>query len=261
MSIKIMSRVWEKSQLKGSELLLLLAIADNARDDGHAWPGLTTLAEKTRLSRQTVSKKLGALVESSELYIHAMKGYVHHYVVLIDMDPADQAEVIAKIEEKRGQKSEYETGGGKHGVTVGEPVNTGRRPWETRGDDPHQHGATRSVNNRQQSSTVGAGAPEQSKSDLHQVLTGLIARRGFDLTGELARAAYRRAGKISKAVRELDADVDPDKLERFFDWYAREYEGINPPRDADKFLEHYALFVQSDARITSMVRRREDVVT
>lgn len=149
-----MSRVWDSSKLKGSELLLLLAIADNARDDGHAWPGLSLLAAKTRLSRPTVSKKLSALVESGELYIHAMKGYVHHYVVLVEMAPEDQAEIIAKIEEKRGQKSEYKPGGRKHGVT-GEPVNTGLRGSQTRGYGGGKHGATRSVTNHQESSSSG----------------------------------------------------------------------------------------------------------
>jgi len=40
MSIKVMSYVWEASKAKGSELLLLLAIADHAADDGYCWPGI-----------------------------------------------------------------------------------------------------------------------------------------------------------------------------------------------------------------------------
>jgi len=149
MSIKVMTRVWEESKHKGSELLLLLAIADNARDDGHAWPGLSVLSGKTRLSRQTLSKKLENLVESGELYIHAQKGFVHHYAVLVGLSPEEKAAVIDKIEKRRGAPTEYKTGGSKDGVTV-EPVNTGRRPWETRGDDSGKDGATRTVINRKE---------------------------------------------------------------------------------------------------------------
>lgn len=54
MSIKIMSWLWENSPHKGSELLLLLAIADSANDDGVAWPGLAKLSKKTRLGRRYV---------------------------------------------------------------------------------------------------------------------------------------------------------------------------------------------------------------
>jgi hypothetical protein len=54
MSISIMTLVWSESQHKGSELLLLLAIADNANDQGIAYPSLRTLAKKTRMSRRNV---------------------------------------------------------------------------------------------------------------------------------------------------------------------------------------------------------------
>ena len=50
MSMRMMTQVWERSQHKGSELLLMLAIADNANDQGVAYPSKKTLAKKTRLS-------------------------------------------------------------------------------------------------------------------------------------------------------------------------------------------------------------------
>lgn len=54
MSIKIMSKVWELSELSGGDLLVLLAIADFANDKGIAWPSVETLSKKARLSeRQT----------------------------------------------------------------------------------------------------------------------------------------------------------------------------------------------------------------
>ena len=67
MSIKIMSKVWEHSAMKGSALLLLLAIADFADDDGAAFPGTETLAAKIRMSERQVIRLRQILYESGEL--------------------------------------------------------------------------------------------------------------------------------------------------------------------------------------------------
>ena len=40
MSIRVMTQVWDTSEQKGSALLLLLALADHAADDGFCWPGI-----------------------------------------------------------------------------------------------------------------------------------------------------------------------------------------------------------------------------
>jgi hypothetical protein len=69
MSIKVMSLVWEKSQAKGKELLLMLAIADFADDWGEAFPGITRLAKKCRVSPMTVRRAMDKCVERGELYV------------------------------------------------------------------------------------------------------------------------------------------------------------------------------------------------
>ena len=45
MSVRYMSMVWEYSQHKGVQLLLLLAIADHCNDDGLAYPSIGRLAK------------------------------------------------------------------------------------------------------------------------------------------------------------------------------------------------------------------------
>jgi hypothetical protein len=67
MSIRMMTLVWDQSQHKGSELLLMLAIADNANDQGVAYPSIRTLAKKTRLHPHHVKKLLRVLEASGEL--------------------------------------------------------------------------------------------------------------------------------------------------------------------------------------------------
>ena len=59
MSIKIMSMVFEKYHAGGGEMLLALAIADHAHDDGtHIFPSVKNLALKTRQSERTVQYQL-----------------------------------------------------------------------------------------------------------------------------------------------------------------------------------------------------------
>jgi hypothetical protein len=64
MSIKVMDWVWDHAEASGTELLLLLAIADNANDQGEAWPGVPTLTQKIRVTTdrdtQIVLRKLEA---------------------------------------------------------------------------------------------------------------------------------------------------------------------------------------------------------
>jgi hypothetical protein len=75
MSIAIMTQVWQHSQHKGSELLLLLAIADNANDQGLAYPSIRTLAKKTRLKERTVQYLLRNKLEpSGELHVSTGTG-------------------------------------------------------------------------------------------------------------------------------------------------------------------------------------------
>lgn len=69
MSIKVMSRVWDSSQHKGTKLLLLLAIADYTNDEGYAWPSIPTLAKKLRMSERYVQVAIRQLIKSKELKI------------------------------------------------------------------------------------------------------------------------------------------------------------------------------------------------
>ena len=74
MSVLSMARVWESSQHAGSELLMLLAIADFSDDDGNAYPAVATLAAKCRMKPRNCQYILRALEESGELSIRTNKG-------------------------------------------------------------------------------------------------------------------------------------------------------------------------------------------
>jgi hypothetical protein len=69
MSVRAMNRVWEASRQSGGALLVLLAIADFADDDGVAYPSIGTLARKARLSPRQVQRVIADLVAASELIV------------------------------------------------------------------------------------------------------------------------------------------------------------------------------------------------
>ncbi|MGQ9890100.1 MAG: helix-turn-helix domain-containing protein [Aggregatilineales bacterium] len=68
MSIHVMNVVWRRSKHKGSTLLVLLAMADYASDDGTGiWPSYQTLAQKARLSRRQAINVVRSLIESGAI--------------------------------------------------------------------------------------------------------------------------------------------------------------------------------------------------
>jgi uncharacterized phage protein (TIGR02220 family) len=74
MSISVMTTVWEASKLGGTELLLLLGIADFANQDGVAYPSVATLAKKIRMSERNTHYLLKKLVDSGELEVKRNAG-------------------------------------------------------------------------------------------------------------------------------------------------------------------------------------------
>ena len=64
MSVHVTGPTWRHSKAKGSDLLVQLALADQANDDGWCWPGQGTISQRTRLSRATVQRALCRLAGS-----------------------------------------------------------------------------------------------------------------------------------------------------------------------------------------------------
>lgn len=70
MSIKAMVEVWEHSQHRSSRLVVLLALADWANDDGWCWYSIESIARKARLGTRQVVNALRAVQESGELEVY-----------------------------------------------------------------------------------------------------------------------------------------------------------------------------------------------
>jgi hypothetical protein len=68
MSAKVVGHVFDNSRHAGGELLVLLAIADHAHEDGTgAFPALATLARKTKLGESTIRRHIQTLQATGEL--------------------------------------------------------------------------------------------------------------------------------------------------------------------------------------------------
>ena len=62
MSVRVMSMVWERYPDGGGDMLLALALADHASDDGtRVFPSVASLAKKTRQSVRTVGYQLAKM--------------------------------------------------------------------------------------------------------------------------------------------------------------------------------------------------------
>jgi hypothetical protein len=74
-SIEIQTEVWRYSKSKGSQRLLLIAIADNCNTESRtAWPTTAYLAGKTLLTQRSIHRLVAELEELGELEIARNRG-------------------------------------------------------------------------------------------------------------------------------------------------------------------------------------------
>lgn len=70
-----MSAVWKHTDLRGTELLILLGLADHANDDGYCWPSYAKIAAKARTSTRWAMRCVKKL-ESQGYLIREHRGNV-----------------------------------------------------------------------------------------------------------------------------------------------------------------------------------------
>jgi len=69
-----MAAIWQAGPADQSERFVLLALADNANDDGECWPSVATIARKTCMAERSVRRVFKRLCESGWLAIEAGGG-------------------------------------------------------------------------------------------------------------------------------------------------------------------------------------------
>lgn len=99
MSVKIMSMVFDRYPEGGGEMLLALALADHANDQGESIrPSIASLAEKTRQSERSVQYQLRRMEESGWLILvnHGNGGRNHRREYQISPDWIKGAEIAPR---------------------------------------------------------------------------------------------------------------------------------------------------------------------
>lgn len=75
MSIRVMQWVWDHSEAKHTDRLVLLAIADCASDDGtKAWPSVATMAQKCRISIRATQTAVRHLIRGGLIAVEDQTG-------------------------------------------------------------------------------------------------------------------------------------------------------------------------------------------
>jgi hypothetical protein len=79
--------------LPDSQMLIMLALADWANDDGVAWPSIAKLAAKTRKSERTVQNAIKAMCDDGHMHREEIPGVGVRYYLhpRNDCTPAESA--------------------------------------------------------------------------------------------------------------------------------------------------------------------------
>lgn len=71
MSVHVSSWVWDHAECEGNELLIMLALADYANDEGVCWPGMATLSRRCRCHVSTIQRNIAKAVERGDMELTA----------------------------------------------------------------------------------------------------------------------------------------------------------------------------------------------
>jgi hypothetical protein len=105
MSIAVMTAVWTGSRHSGSELLMLLALADFSDDAGNSYPAVATLAKKCRMQPRNANYVLKALQAGGELQMRPNEGpngTNRYRIVLKALQPVAGVQARAGVQRSAG---------------------------------------------------------------------------------------------------------------------------------------------------------------
>lgn len=108
MSIKIMSWVWDNSPYEGKVLLIHLALADFANDEGTCWPNQKRIAKKCRCSVETVRTSVRKMQEDGLIEIVSAssgRGNSHVYHLLNPKLSGASSDGKAQVDDRNPQIS------------------------------------------------------------------------------------------------------------------------------------------------------------
>jgi len=130
MSIRLMAQVWEDTRVQSqAELLVLLALADHARDDGLCWPSIRTIAKKARIEERSAQRIVRRLIENGLIELVSKGGCIEGHNT-----PNRYRVMVGEPKQSPGPTYSHPE------VTVGQGIRGDRE--SPRGDPEHADGAT-----------------------------------------------------------------------------------------------------------------------
>lgn len=126
MSVHVSSWVWKHSKAKGTQLLVLLSLADMSNDEGECWPSIKTIRERCRVSERAVQENLRASEAIGEIQILKQEGrYGTNMFLFTAFRGAPNAPLAARGEPQRisGVRESVDSG-----VRRGAPKTSVREP-------------------------------------------------------------------------------------------------------------------------------------
>jgi hypothetical protein len=130
-----MSQVWEDARIGSqAELLVLLALADHARDDGLCWPSMRSIAAKARIEERSAQRIIRRLIEKGFVELVSKGGCID------GQNTPNRYRVIGG--DRRSPRGPTES---HSGVTVGQGVRGDRE--SPRGDSDDADGVTQGRTN------------------------------------------------------------------------------------------------------------------
>lgn len=258
MSVKVMSRVWDHSTQDGSSLLVLLALADHADEDGVCWPGIERVAAKARVSERQAQRVIKALEEKGEVLTQFQRGhrggrgYTNRYLIATGMSAHEIEQAMVKrfeVEPTLARRvADYlidlQNGGNIEGK---KPESDPRLelPWIVCKKGDKQGKKRKRVTSRVKRVTSrdkkGDIAMSYEPSENHQEEPPLIhgenpqqekaltpSRQIFETLADICRCNIKlMAGRVGKTGKELrEAGATPESLKAFGEWwYTHKYLG------------------------------------
>ncbi len=218
MSIRVMDRVWEHSQQSSGALLVLLAIADFADDEGVAFPSIGTLARKARLSERQVQRVIAELVAAQELEVTPGKGRAGSHLYRVTAGTPRQygtGDILSPRHRRRGGVTICH----RQGVTPASPKPSYREPSLTvtpqppssAGPDEQQQGG------RIESTETTCPSPPAPGAAANDAAAQLLAEalyRGLGTELDQLTPALRRR-ELAIARQLVDVGATPTEAEAY----------------------------------------------
>jgi hypothetical protein len=227
-SIFVTSQVWKNAPVKGSDLLVLLALSDFANDDGICWPAMATIADKARISERSAQRACRAMAESGLIEIEENSGPkgANRYRIILGGSQGRGGDKLAPPEDcDGGDKCDAggvtnTTGGGDTSVTrtVIEPsIEPSRERVRASADDA---GAEEGGNEDGPDGEEAGSVPSPDSADFQKRVIRFCNGRGFS-AGEWPDWDTSSPGYIRRQFANL-SEADRRHAERWRDAYLRD---------------------------------------